>query len=67
MGADLRNLTVKGAFEVYSPVLGHQHWHYDTAALYDILVPGGPTRRTAKIGFCMYDTYDTFGWASHRV
>ena len=59
VGAELRNLTVKGGLDVYSNASGHKHWHYDTAAVYEILVPDGPTRRTAKIGFCMYDTYDT--------
>ena len=42
---------------VYSSAPGHVHWHFQNAALYQLLLPGGGTRNSAKIGFCMFDTY----------
>ncbi len=36
---------------------GHGHYHYENASLYEFIVPGEPSRATAKIGFCMFDTF----------
>lgn len=47
----------KGAFFVYSNATGHMHWHFQNAARYQLLVPGGGTRDSDKVGFCMFDTY----------
>ena len=46
-----------GAFFVYSPATGHRHWHFQQAARYELLLPGGGSRVSDKIGFCMFDTY----------
>jgi hypothetical protein len=46
-----------GAFFVYSPATGHKHWHFQQAAKYELLLPGGGSRVSDKIGFCMFDTY----------
>ena len=46
-----------GAFFVYSPATGHKHWHFQQAARYELLLPGGGSRVSDKIGFCMFDTY----------
>ena len=59
-----QDLVPAGAYMVYSSASGHNHWHYDLAAWYDILVPGGSDRRDNKVGFCMFDTWsgeDYFG------
>lgn len=36
---------------------GHNHYHYENAARYEIVVPGGTNLVAAKVGFCMFDTY----------
>ena len=56
---DAVDLTARGGYMVYSPLGGHNHWHYDVAATYELLIPGGASIPTVKIGFCMLDTYDT--------
>jgi Bacterial Ig domain/Lysyl oxidase len=47
----------KGAFFVYSNATGHMHWHFQNAARYELLMPGGGSVQSAKVGFCMFDTY----------
>lgn len=32
-------------------------WHFASAALYSLLVPGGPPRISDKVGFCFFDTW----------
>lgn len=32
-------------------------WHWASAALYSLLVPGGPPRISDKVGFCFFDTW----------
>jgi hypothetical protein len=32
-------------------------WHFASAALYSVLVPGGPPRISDKVGFCFFDTW----------
>jgi hypothetical protein len=39
----------------------HRHFHFFTAARYSLDVPGAPPRVSGKIGFCMFDTFDTGG------
>ena len=63
--SEWRDLTTRGAFESFSSAFDHDHWHYDLAGLYEILVPGGASRRDSKIGFCMYDTYDAASSTSY--
>jgi hypothetical protein len=48
-----------GAQMQYSSAFGHNHWHFQEAARYELLLPDGSSRVTDKIGFCMYDTYGT--------
>ena len=36
---------------------GHAHWHFVRAARYELAVPGAPARVSAKVGFCMFDTW----------
>ncbi|MGI9658023.1 MAG: lysyl oxidase family protein, partial [Gaiellaceae bacterium] len=58
VGSENRSLNERGANMVYSNAFGHWHWHIDEIALYELLVPGQEAVPTAKIGFCMFDTYD---------
>lgn len=39
----------------------HQHFHFFTAARYELLVPGAAPRVSEKIGFCLFDSFDTDG------
>lgn len=48
-----------GATFIYSTAPGHNHWHFQNAARYDLLLHGRGTRTSAKIGFCMFDTWKT--------
>jgi hypothetical protein len=55
-GATLLDRTARGAMFVYSPAQGHHHWHFQNAARYELLVDGR-TLESAKVGFCMFDTW----------
>ena len=39
----------------------HAHFHFFTAARYELLVPGAAPRVSGKIGFCMFDSFDIPG------
>ena len=41
-----------------------QHFHFFTAARYELLVPGAAPRVSGKIGFCMFDSFDIPGGAA---
>ncbi len=49
-----------GASFVYSSAQGHNHWHFQAAARYVLNLPGGGTRNSAKVGFCMADANPTY-------
>jgi hypothetical protein len=46
-----------GASFTYSYAQGHNHWHFAAAARYELVLPGGATRLSDKVGFCMFDSY----------
>jgi lysyl oxidase/Big-like domain-containing protein len=46
----------RGASFLYSYAAGHNHWHFQAAARYSLLAPGG-ARVSDKVGFCMFDSY----------
>lgn len=46
--------TAAGA-SFYVPAGGS--WHFSSAALYSVLVPGGPPRISDKVGFCFFDSW----------
>ena len=48
-----------GAEFVFSSAPGHNHWHFQSTARYELLLPGGGARLADKIGFCMFDTWNT--------
>ena len=35
----------------------HNHFHFENAARYEIVVPDGDNLVSSKVGFCMFDTY----------
>ena len=56
-GGSSRREPISGGRLIIEVGDGHHHYHYENAALYELLVPGGQSRATAKIGFCMFDTF----------
>lgn len=49
--------TSNGAVMIYSFAAGHNHWHYNLAAQYQLIVPGSSVRLDEKVGFCFFDTF----------
>ena len=39
----------------------HNHWHFMGTARYELVLPGGGSRPSDKVGFCMLDSFDTVG------
>jgi hypothetical protein len=56
--------TPTGARFAYVVEPTHQHWHFFSAARYSLLVPGEADRVSAKIGFCLFDSFDIEGGAT---
>ena len=50
-----------GARMAYVVEQTHEHFHFITAARYELLVPGAAPRASGKIGFCMFDSFDIPG------
>ena len=53
-GSELRDIPGRLIFEVGD---GHNHFHFENAARYEIVVPNGENIVSSKVGFCMFDTY----------
>ena len=56
-GGSSRTEEIPGSRLIIEVGDGHGHYHYENASLYELLVPGEAARATAKIGFCMFDTF----------
>jgi hypothetical protein len=55
-----------GAFFIFNPSQGHNHWHFQKAAYYALLLPGGGVRSADKVGFCMWDSWVMDGGSSTK-
>ena len=55
-----------GAFFIFNPSQGHNHWHFQKAAYYALLLPGGGVRSADKVGFCMWDSWVMDGGGSTK-
>ena len=55
-GGDSRYIRIPGRL-VFDVGDGHNHFHFENAARYEIVVPDGPDISSEKVGFCMFDTY----------
>jgi len=40
----------------------HEHFHFSSAARYELLPASGPPRVSDKVGFCMFDSYGPAKW-----
>lgn len=56
-----RAATGAGATIEYVVEETHAHFHFFTAARYELEVPGAAPRVSGKIGFCMFDSFDIPG------
>jgi Lysyl oxidase/Bacterial Ig domain len=57
----LEDRSGSGASFSYVVEPDHAHWHFARVARYELLVPGGAARVSDKVGFCLYDSFDTTG------
>jgi hypothetical protein len=66
-GGDQHNLTQeKGAFFIFNPSQGHNHWRFQHAAAYSLIEPDGTVHDAAKVGFCMWDSWVMDGGSSTK-
>lgn len=57
----LEDRSGSGASFSYVVEPDHAHWHLGGVARYELLVPGGEPRVSDKVGFCLFDSFDTTG------
>jgi len=66
-GGTTENLTADhGAYFIFNPSQGHNHWHFQQAAQYQLVLPGGVIRYSDKVGFCMWDSWVKDGAGSTK-
>ncbi len=58
-GLTLENLSARGARFRYISGVDHNHFHFEGAARYQLVVPGFGTLPAAKVGFCFGDDWGT--------
>jgi hypothetical protein len=56
-GLVMRDLASTGARFEYVAEKTHAHWHFFTAAAYELRTSGGLVRRSDKVGFCFFDWF----------
>ena len=57
-GATVADRSGFGAGFVYAYEKTHQHFHFSSAARYELQPAGGAARAAEKVGFCMFDSYE---------
>ena len=58
-GAEVRDRSGFGSGFEYAYEKTHQHFHFSSAARYELQPAGGTARTADKVGFCMFDTYQS--------
>jgi hypothetical protein len=66
-GDEVVDRSASGASFVYAYEKTHQHWHFSSAARYSMVTSGGVERESAKVGFCMFDSFGPSQWFSDSV
>jgi hypothetical protein len=56
-GPEVRDRSGFGSGFEYAYEKTHQHFHFSSAARYELQPQGGAARTADKVGFCMFDTY----------
>jgi hypothetical protein len=62
--ATLVDLEARGATFAYVFEKTHDHWHFFTAARYELELPDGSRRVSDKVGFCLFDGFGDAGGAT---
>ncbi len=62
--ATLTDLSTRGASFAYVFEKTHDHWHFFSAARYELELPDGTRRVSEKVGFCLFDGFDDAGGAT---
>jgi hypothetical protein len=58
------DLETRGASFAYVFEKTHEHWHFFTAARYELELPDGSSRVSDKVGFCLFDGFGDAGGAT---
>jgi hypothetical protein len=62
--ATLFDLDARGASYEYVVEKTHEHWHFFSAARYELELPDGGLRVADKVGFCLFDGFGDAGGAT---
>lgn len=62
--ATLTDLSTRGATFAYVFEKTHDHWHFFSAARYELALPDGSRRVSDKVGFCLFDGFGDAGGAT---
>ena len=55
--AQIEDRSLAGAGFEYAIEKTHEHWHFSSAARYELEPAGGTARVSDKVGFCMFDSF----------
>ena len=66
-GATVADRSGSGAGFVYAYETTHQHWHFSSAARYELQPAGGAARAAEKVGFCLFDSYGPANYFAYSV
>jgi hypothetical protein len=66
-GADVADRSGSGAGFVYAYEKTHQHWHFSSAARYELQPQGAPARASEKVGFCLFDSFGPSNYFDYSV
>ncbi|MEO8689807.1 MAG: hypothetical protein ABI611_16540, partial [Solirubrobacteraceae bacterium] len=66
-GAVVTDRSGSGAGFVYAYEKTHQHWHFSSAARYELQPQGAPARASEKVGFCLFDSFGPSNYFDYSV
>ncbi len=66
-GAGVTDRSGSGAGFVYAYEKTHQHWHFSSAARYELQPQGAPARASEKVGFCLFDSFGPSNYLDYSV
>jgi hypothetical protein len=66
-GAQVADRSGSGASFAYAYEKTHQHWHFSSAARYELQPQGGAARAAEKVGFCLFDSFGPANYFAYAV
>jgi hypothetical protein len=66
-GQEVRDRSGFGSGFEYAYEKTHEHFHFSSAARYELQPQGGAPRVSDKVGFCMFDSYGPAQWFRFNV